>query len=126
MQIGFVGLGIMGRPMANNLMKAGHQLSVYGKRTVPPEIREGATVLDSLKAVAEHAEVIIVMVPDTPDVQNVLFSADGVAAGLKPGRESDDEITIADLTGVGIQDAAVASLAVETAMRRDLGKVLDI
>ncbi len=49
-----------------------------------------------------------------------------IAAGLKPGRESDDEITIADLTGVGIQDAAVASLAVETAMRRDLGKVLDI
>ena len=57
MQIGFVGLGIMGRPMANNLMKAGHQLFVYGKRTVPPEIREGAKVCDTLKAVAEAAEV---------------------------------------------------------------------
>src|ERR1041385_1475954 len=86
MQVGFIGLGIMGRPMAHNLMKGGHKLFVYGKRTVPPEIREGATVLDSIKAVAEHSEVIIVMVPDTPDVRDVLFSADGVAAGLKPGK----------------------------------------
>src|SRR5580658_756851 len=94
MQIGFVGLGIMGRPIAHNLMKGGHKLFVYGKRTVPPEIREGATVLDSLKAVAEHAEVIIIMVPDTPDVQNVLFSPDGVAAGLKPGK------TVVDMSSI--------------------------
>ena len=53
MQIGFVGLGIMGRPMAQNLMNGGHQLFVYGKRTVPPEIRQGATVCDTLRAVAE-------------------------------------------------------------------------
>src|SRR3954469_26004812 len=86
MQIGFVGLGIMGRPMAHNLMQGGHQLFVYGKRTVPPEFRERATVLDSLKAVAEHAEIIIIMVPDTPDVRDVLFSQDGVAAGLSPGK----------------------------------------
>jgi 2-hydroxy-3-oxopropionate reductase len=72
MQIGFVGLGIMGRPMAQNLINGGHKLFVYGKRTVPPEIRDSATVLDSLKAVAEHAEVIIIMVPDTPDVRDVL------------------------------------------------------
>src|SRR6059058_525882 len=94
MKVGFVGLGIMGRPMAHNLMQGGHQLFVYGKRTVPPEIRQGATVLDSLKAVAEHAEVVIIMVPDTPDVQNVLFSADGVAAGLKPGK------TIVDMSSI--------------------------
>jgi 2-hydroxy-3-oxopropionate reductase len=94
MKIGFVGLGIMGRPMAHNLMKGGHQLFVYGKRTVPPEIREGATVCDTLKAVAEAAEVIIVMVPDTPDVQNVLFSPDGVAAGLKPGK------TVVDMSSI--------------------------
>ena len=80
MKVGFVGLGIMGRPMAHNLIKGGHQLFVYGKRTVPSEIREGATVCDTLKSVAEQAEVIIIMVPDTPDVQNVLFSGDGVAA----------------------------------------------
>jgi len=68
MKVGFVGLGIMGRPMAHNLMKGGHELFVYGKRTVPSEIREGATVCDTVKAVAERSEVIVVMVPDTPDV----------------------------------------------------------
>src|SRR5205823_11515452 len=94
MKIGFVGLGIMGRPMAHNLMKAGHELYVYGKRTVPPEIRDGATVLDSLKAVAEAAEAVIIMVPHTPDVRDVLFSADGVAAGLKPGKTFVDMSSI--------------------------------
>src|SRR5690348_17085284 len=94
MKIGFVGLGIMGRPMAHNLMKGGHELYVYGKRTVPPEIRDGATVCDTLKAVAEAAEVIIIMVPDTPDVRDVLFSADGVAAGLKPGK------TVVDMSSI--------------------------
>ena len=94
MKVGFVGLGIMGRPMAHNLMQGGHQLFVYGKRTVPPEIREGATVCDTLKAVAEAAEVIVIMVPDTPDVQNVLFSPDGVAAGLKPGK------TVVDMSSI--------------------------
>src|SRR6476620_11516556 len=97
MQIGFVGLGIMGRPMAQNLINGGHKLFVYGKRTVPPEIRDGATVLDSLKAVAEHAETIIIMVPDTPDVQDVLFSPDGVAAGLKPGKTVIDMSSISPI-----------------------------
>ena len=86
MQIGFVGLGIMGRPMAQNLINGGHTLFVYGKRTVPPEIRAAATVCDTLKSVAQHADIIIVMVPDTPDVQDVLFSPDGIAAGLAPGK----------------------------------------
>src|SRR5437660_1366640 len=97
MKVGFVGLGIMGRPMAHNLMKGGHQLFVYGKRTVPPEIRDGATVCDTLKAVAEQAETIIVMVPDTPDVQNVLFSPDGVAAGLSPGKTVIDMSSISPI-----------------------------
>ena len=101
MQVGFIGLGIMGRPMAHNLIQGGHKLFVYGKRTVPPEIREGATVLASLKAVAEQSEVIIVMVPDTPDVQNVLFSADGVAAGLKPGK------TVVDMSSISPIEAKV-------------------
>ena len=108
MQIGFVGLGIMGRPMAHNLLKGGHQLFVYGKRTVPPEIREGATVCDSLKAVAGHAETIIIMVPDTPDVENVLFSADGIAAGLAPGK------TIIDMSSISpIETKAFAARIVE-------------
>ena len=101
MQIGFVGLGIMGRPMAQNLINGGHTLFVYGKRTVPPEIRDGATVLDSLKAVAEHAEVIIIMVPDTPDVRDVLFSPDGIAAGLSPGK------TVVDMSSISPIDTKV-------------------
>src|SRR6476659_8830116 len=108
MKVGFVGLGIMGRPMAHNLMKGGHELFVYGKRTVPPEIRDGSTVLDSLKAVAERAEVVIIMVPDTPDVQDVLFSPDGVAAGLKPGK------TVIDMSSISpIETKAFAAQVVQ-------------
>jgi 2-hydroxy-3-oxopropionate reductase len=87
MKIGFVGLGIMGRPMALNLGKGGHELFVYGKRTVPEDVRAaGATVCDTLKALAERAEIVVLMVPDTPDVKAVLFDPDGVAAGLTPGK----------------------------------------
>ena len=98
MKIGFVGLGIMGRPMAHNLIKGGHELFVYGKRTVPPEIREaGATVCDTLKAVAEQAEVIIIMVPDTPDVQTCCSAPDGVAAGPVAGQDRRrHELDLAD------------------------------
>jgi 2-hydroxy-3-oxopropionate reductase len=87
MKIGFVGLGIMGRPMAINLAKGGHQLFVYGKRRLPADVREtGATVCNTLKEIAAAAEIVILMVPDTPDVKSVLFDPDGVAAGLSPGK----------------------------------------
>ena len=87
MQIGFIGLGIMGHPMALNLIKGGHELFVYGKRTVPAAIREaGATVCDTLKAIAERSEIVIVIVPDTPDVKSVLFDPGGIAEGLSPGK----------------------------------------
>src|SRR5438477_7237438 len=109
MKVGFVGLGIMGRPMAHNLVKGGHELFVFGKRTVPPEIREGATVCDTLKSVAERSEVVVIMVPDTPDVQNVLFSADGVASGLKPGK------TIVDMSSISpIETKVFAAEIVQT------------
>src|ERR1700726_2914771 len=87
MKIGFVGLGIMGHPMALNLIKGGHELIVYGKRRLPAEIREaGATVCDTLKAIAERAEIVILMVPDTPDVKSVLFDPGGIAEGLSSGK----------------------------------------
>src|SRR6266478_5957381 len=87
MKIGFVGLGIMGHPMALNLIKGGHELFVYGKRRLPAEIREtGANVCDTLKVIAEQAEIVIVMVPDTPDVKSVLFDPGGIAEGLSPGK----------------------------------------
>ena len=87
MKIGFVGLGIMGHPMALNLVKGGHELSVFGKRRLPADIREaGATVCDTLKSIAERSEIVMLMVPDTPDVKSVLFDPDGVADGLSPGK----------------------------------------
>src|SRR5882724_1465819 len=87
MKIGFVGLGIMGHPMALNLIKGGHELFVYGKRRLPADVREaGATVCDTLKAIAEQSEIVIVMVPDTSDVRSVLFDPDGIADGLSAGR----------------------------------------
>src|SRR5271154_3220842 len=87
MKVGFVGLGIMGHPMAINLINGGHQLFVYGKRTLPAPVKEaGATICDTLKSIAEQSEIIIVMVPDTPDVADVLFGADGVASGLSAGK----------------------------------------
>ena len=87
MKIGFVGLGIMGHPMALNLIKGGHELFVYGKRRLPADVREaGATVCDTLKAIAENAQIVILMVPDTPDVKSVLFDPGGIAEGLSAGK----------------------------------------
>ena len=87
MKIGFVGLGIMGHPMALNLIKGRHELLVYGKRRLPADIKEaGAKVCDTLTAIAENSEIVILMVPDTPDVKSVLFDPGGVAEGLSPGK----------------------------------------
>src|ERR1700736_2290177 len=87
MKIGFVGLGIMGHPMALNLIKGGHELFVYVKRRLPAEVRQaGASVCDTLKAIAERAGVVVVMVPDTPDVKSVLFDPGGIAEGLSAGK----------------------------------------
>ena len=85
MKIGFVGLGIMGRPMALNLKNAGHDLIVPERASLTAEIRAAAMVVADATAVAARSEVVILMVPDTPDVETALFGAGGVAAGLKPG-----------------------------------------
>jgi len=84
MKIGFIGLGIMGKPMALNLAKAGHELAVPERASLTAEIRDAATVLPDAKAVAAWADTVILMVPDTADVERVLFE-EGVAAALKPG-----------------------------------------
>ena len=86
-KIGFIGLGIMGRPMAGRLLDGGHQLVVNDLVPIPAALLEqGAQAASSARAVAQAAEVIIVMVPDTPDVAAVLFGKDGVAEGLAPGK----------------------------------------
>ncbi len=86
MKIGFIGLGIMGRPMALNLKAGGHELYVPDRRSLTDEIRAAAHVLGDAAAVTEAADVIIIMVPDTPDVEHVLFGAHGVAEALTPGK----------------------------------------
>ncbi|WP_104655873.1 2-hydroxy-3-oxopropionate reductase [Ralstonia insidiosa] len=84
--IGFIGLGIMGAHMARNLLKGDHTLVVSGKHSVPDDLRARATVVASSAAVAQAADIIIAMVPDTQDVANVLFGEDGVAHGLTAGK----------------------------------------
>jgi len=86
MEIGFIGIGIMGHPMAGHLAAGGHHLNVFGGRSVPADIRDKATVCATIKEVAEKSEIVILMVPDTPDVAAVLFGPKGVAEGLKPGK----------------------------------------
>ncbi len=85
MKIGFIGLGIMGRPMALNLKAAGHDIIVPERSSLTDEIRAAAEVVADAKTVAAKSEVVIVMVPDTPDVEAVLFGAGGVAEGLNKG-----------------------------------------
>ena len=85
MKIGFIGLGIMGRPMALNLKSAGHELIVPDRSSLTDEIRSAATVVATPKAVAAGSEVLILMVPDTPDVEAVLFGENGAADGLRRG-----------------------------------------
>src|SRR5882757_10792792 len=86
-KIGFIGLGIMGRPMAGHLLEGGHQLFIHTRRAPPKElIDKGAVACANGKELAEKAEVIITMVPDTPDVETVLFGAGGVAEGLSKGK----------------------------------------
>ena len=86
MKIGFIGLGIMGKPMALHLKAAGHEVVVPERASLDAELRGALSVVADAAAVARAAEVIILMVPDTPDVEAVLFGQGGVAAGLAKGK----------------------------------------
>ena len=98
-KIGFIGLGIMGTPMAEHLLKAGHQLFVYSHGKLPKSIAQSsATQCLSSRGVAERADVVFTMVPDTPDVEAVLFGADGLAEGL--AKKSDVRKTIVDMSSI--------------------------
>src|SRR5438270_10527245 len=98
MDLGFVGLGIMGRPMAGHLMAAGHKLYLNTRSGVPREmIEKGGVGCATAREVAQRAEIIFIMVPDTPDVEKVLFSEEGVAKGLSRGKVVVDMSTISPL-----------------------------
>ena len=93
LKLGFVGLGIMGAPMAGHLLKAGHKLFVNTRSKVAAELA-GATVCASARQVAEQADIVFLMLPDTPDVAQVLFGDNGVAAGLAAGK------TVVDMSSI--------------------------
>ena len=96
--IGFIGLGIMGKPMALNLIKGGHTLFLTSRSGVPKELTDaGGKACANAKEVAQKADIIITMVPDTPDVEKVLFGANGVAAGLSKGKTVIDMSSIAPM-----------------------------
>ncbi len=93
-KVGFIGVGIMGRPMAGHLIRAGHSLFTFSRSGTS---LEGATACASSREVAERADVIILMLPDTPDVATVLFGAEAVSAGLSAGKTVVDMSSISPL-----------------------------
>ena len=109
--IGFIGLGIMGRPMAAHLQAGGHQLYLVKHRSpLPPELLDGGAVAcASGKEVAEQAEIIITVLPDTPDVEAVLFAGEGVAAGLSPGK------LVIDMSSISPIETKVFAARIEAA-----------
>ena len=98
LKVGFIGLGIMGAPMAANLQAGGVKLYLHDQKNPPAALIEGgATVCTSGAEVAKRADIVIVMVPDTPHVEAVLFDADGVAAGLSTGKVVVDMSSISPM-----------------------------
>jgi 2-hydroxy-3-oxopropionate reductase len=87
LKLGFIGLGIMGTPMAGHLLKAGHTLYVNTRSKVPQDLlTAGAENCTTAGEVAKRADIVFLMLPDTPDVEKVLFSEGGVASGLSKGK----------------------------------------
>ena len=99
MDIGFIGLGIMGKPMAKNLLKAGHKLVVYDILDAPVRelVHAGATAGSSAKDVASRSELIITMLPNSPHVKEAVLGKNGVIDGVKPGSVLVDMSSIAPL-----------------------------
>ena len=95
MNVGFIGLGIMGAPMAGHLLAAGHTLHIYARKAPPKAIADGGAIACASSAdVARKSDVTIIMVPDTPDVEAVLFAKGGIAEGLSAGK------TIVDMSSI--------------------------
>ncbi len=99
LKLGFVGLGIMGAPMAGQLVKAGHEVFVYTRSKVAPEIAQSSAIqCTSATDVAQKADIIFTMVPDTPDVERVLFGENGIASGLSKGKIVVDMSSISPIS----------------------------
>jgi len=101
-KLGFIGLGIMGTPMALRLKAGGHDLFIHTRSEPKPEVMAaGAVRCASAREVAERADIVFVMVPDTPDVAKVLFADDGVAGGLSKGKTVVDMSSISPIETKG-------------------------
>ena len=102
MNVGFIGLGIMGLPMAGHLAKGGHRVHAHDHKPVPASLLEaGAVACRNGKEVAERSEVVITMVQDTPHVASALFDPGGVAEGLSPGK------VVVDMSSISPMDTKV-------------------
>jgi 2-hydroxy-3-oxopropionate reductase len=98
-KLGFIGLGIMGAPMAAHLIKAGYEMFLNTRSDVPADLLTGkATACATIAEVAELADIIFMMLPDTPDVAKVLFGENGLAAGLSKGK------TVVDMSSISPMD----------------------
>ena len=107
-KIGFIGLGIMGRPMAKNLIEAGHELVLYTRTKAKAEelTGDGATIAGSPRKVAESADVVITMLPDSPDVEAVVAGEDGVLEGIQEGALIVDMSTISPVVARKLAEKA--------------------
>ncbi len=116
MDIGFIGLGLMGRPMAINVARGGHTLHLWARRpvTLEPFAASGARVHASAAGVAQHADLVVTMVADAPDVEEVVLGANGIAEGAKQGLLVVDMSTIAPAAaqriGARLADEGIAFL----------------
>jgi 2-hydroxy-3-oxopropionate reductase len=98
-KVGFIGLGIMGKPMALNLIKAGYPVSVLStNKAAATLIEAGATAFDSIKSLAASSDIVITMLPDSPDVEKVVLGENGVLSGIKKGALFIDMSSIAPST----------------------------
>lgn len=105
-KIGFIGLGIMGKPMAMHLLKGGHELCIL-KNSAAASLfsSEGAVLVDSPKEVAEKSDVVITCLPDSPEVEAVVLGKEGIIEGLKAGGLFIDMSTIAPSTALKVFEA---------------------
>src|SRR5881227_4246970 len=110
MQIGFIGIGVMGRPMALNLLKAEHHVTIYARHPDKPEVQEvlnaGAKLAPSPRAVAMASDIVITMLPNSPEVEEVVIGPHGVLEGARKGLIIIDMSTIAPATSRKLAQAA--------------------
>jgi 2-hydroxy-3-oxopropionate reductase len=104
--VGFIGLGIMGKPMAENLIEAGYDLVAYNRTSEKAGELDGATVAETPREVAEQSDITITMLPDSPQVQEVLAGEDGVLEGIKEGALIVDMSTISPVVTEELSEKA--------------------